>query len=136
MSRALRAALLSGAFAAWPAIAGDGVPVFADADTLRNWCLGRGTVRATCVGYLVGVVDALRDPTPGAPHARRAPCLPPKMTSEQIRLLFLNHVHEHPEVAMRPAAGEVRAVLDNAFGCAEARPRGPARVPLPPGPGA
>jgi hypothetical protein len=91
-------------------------PVFATGKILRTWCLGKGAVRASCAGYLAGVVDSLRGRT--TPRASsRAVCLPAKLAPEQVRLLFLNHMHRHPDRQGLAAAALVREALAEAFPC-------------------
>ena len=95
---------------------------FASAGKLKTLCLGRGAARATCLGYLTGVTDALRHPRTRQALARepggRALCLPPKLKAEQVRLLLLNHLHQHPESLAASGAGEVWRALAASFACA------------------
>lgn len=94
-------------------------PTFATAKTLRVWCLGKGAVRSSCLGYVAGVVDLLR--SSGASSASGISCLPSKLAAEQVRLLFLNHMHRHPQRHAHGAADEVRAALADAFPCSSPR---------------
>jgi hypothetical protein len=93
-----------------------GYPVFANATTLRTWCLGKGAVRSSCLGYLAGVVDTLRG-IMASPQLSATLCLPPKLAGEQVRLLFLNHMHRYPERGAQGAARQVHAALADAFAC-------------------
>ena len=106
--------------AAWADTPGSLV-AFASAGDLRTWCLGRGTVRASCVGYLAGVVDLLREPAPGevaGSGPKGVACPPRGLSSEQLRVLFRNHMHANPRRAGRGAAGVVRESLEHVFPCA------------------
>ena len=72
---------------------------FASAERLKHLCLAGGAPRARCSGYLMGVADSLRHPAVAAALASggAAVCLPHKLSGEQIRNLFLNHLHRHPD---------------------------------------
>lgn len=134
MARMLAIAALAAAVLARPLAAAEPTQrVFADAATLRSWCLGRGAVRATCLGYLSGAVDALREPSIHALLAGGgiALCLPDKLAGEQVRLLFLNHVHEHPEDQRRGAVSQIHAALHGAFACPSRPAPGREREPAP-----
>lgn len=134
MARILAIAALAAAIAlARPLAAEPTQRVFADAATLRTWCLGRGAVRATCLGYLSGAVDALREPSLHALLASggMALCLPAKLASEQVRLMFLNHVHEHPDRQRHGAVSQIHAALHGAFACSPRPAPGRDSVPGP-----
>ena len=99
-------------------------PVFANATTLRTWCLGKGAVRSSCLGYLAGVVDTLRG-IMASSQLSATLCLPPKLAGEQVRLLFLNHMHRYPERSAQGAARQVHAALADAFACSPPRDKPP-----------
>ena len=115
------AALATTLVLARPATA-DAAPrvAYASAETLRHLCLAGGTPRARCSGYLMGVADSLRHPAVAAALASggAAVCLPRKLSGEQIRNLFLNHLHRHPERAVYAAPDAVWSALLESFACA------------------
>ena len=95
---------------------------FANAERLRHLCLAGGTPRARCSGYLMGVADSLRHPAVAAALATGGAvvCLPRKLSGEQIRNLFLNHLHRHPERAAYAAPDAVWSALLESFACPDA----------------
>lgn len=111
-------------------------PVFATGNTLRIWCLGKGAVRASCAGYLAGVVDSLRGGEVVGGRTGEA-CLPPKLAPEQVRLLFLDHLNRNPGAGGRAAATVVQGALLAAFPCDSTAPdpaRGKERISSGPDP--
>ncbi len=73
-------------------------------------------------------MDTLRDLAVRAALARldvEVPCPPPGIQPEQVRLLFLSHLHRDASRGIRAASGEVRAALAGAFPCPQPAPRPP-----------
>ena len=106
---------------AFPLIAQPTGTAYATAETLKLWCQGKGAVRATCHGFLMGVVDALRHPDiHDALMARigQTVCLPVQLKPEQVRLIFLGHIHNESNAGERRAADQVWEALRRAFPCA------------------
>jgi hypothetical protein len=65
-----------------------------------------------CVGYVLGVVDGYND---AADHDFL--CAPADSTAEQLGLVTLKYLHEHPEELHKPASDLIVKAVRAAFPC-------------------
>lgn len=90
--------------------------LYLTAETLFERCQARdGALRNTCLGYIMGVVDArnrLPDPD-GAPGF----CIPLHVLAGELRQRVVEHLIARPEPRARPAAGAVAAALAEGWPC-------------------
>lgn len=104
-------ALLCAALAPQPAAA-----LYLSAEALFERCQSRDpALRNTCIGYIMGVVDAQNrlpaaDGTPGF-------CVPLHVLAGELRQRVVEHLIRRPEPRARPAAGAVAAAMAELWPC-------------------
>ncbi|MBI2801122.1 MAG: hypothetical protein HYX63_12735 [Gammaproteobacteria bacterium] len=91
---------------------------FIDGDTLHAWCEAAdvNAGRAQCLGYLESAVDTHETLVDwkGIPPKF---CMPSNVTLDQIRLVVVKGMNEHPEELHSSASSLALRALNKAFPC-------------------
>jgi Rap1a immunity proteins len=111
----LRTALAAAAFLLVGIVPADAK--FLDGDTLHDWCLSAEVGdQEACLGYVVGVADAL-GPAPGGDAAARQELCLPGIDAEVAVDAVKDYLLVHPRTNSGAGADLVAAALSEAFPC-------------------
>lgn len=91
---------------------------FIDGNTLHAWCetADGNAGRAQCLGYIESAVDTHETLV----DWKRIPpkfCMPGNVALDQIRLVVVKNMNEHPEELHKSASSLVLRALNKAFPC-------------------